>query len=415
MGSMTAAADTTLGPGRVLAVIGGIYMTQSVIGGMTFQGVPAAMRAEGARLDVIGSVYLFMLPWTVKFLWAPLVERYRLPIGGGRRSRHIVLLGQMLATVLLASMVFASPGTPPALMFAALALAALVTATVDIACDAYAIEQLRSRARGWGNAAQVGGGYLGAMIGGGLFLVLIDKAGWSTAVLVMTGILILLSLPMAATPEPPGEPARPGAARPSISDALARPAILWGLVTVLFYQSGIRMAQGMIAPFLIDAGFDLTLLGTVLGIGGTAAALAGTLVAGLAIRLVGAERVLRPMAAIQSALFACFLAAAFWPALPLEALIALLVAKSLIAGAAYVTIYSAMMNWSSPRQAGVDFTLFQCADAAMAALAGLGGGLLAQHLGYKACFASAVVAMALATALMPSLLKRTANHERKVP
>lgn len=76
---------TSLSPPRVLTVVAGIYITQSAIGGLTFQGIPAVLRAEGAGLDVIGLVSLLMLPWALKFLWAPALERLRLPLGRHRR------------------------------------------------------------------------------------------------------------------------------------------------------------------------------------------------------------------------------------------------------------------------------------------------------------------------------------------
>lgn len=392
---------------QVLGVIAGIYTTQSVIGAMTFHGVPAVLRTQGAALDMIGLVSLLMLPWALKFLWAPLIERYRIRTDGARRSRRTIISGQIVAILFIGSIATIEPRNGIVILLAALAIAAVVTATVDIACDGFTIEQLRKAARGWGNTAQVGGGYLGAMLGGGLFLLLVDAIGWSPAVGAMTVLLIALTVPMALTREPRAATGAYEAHRPSLAAAFARPAVRWGLAVVLLYQAGLRLTQGMIAPFLIDRGFDLSLLGLVSGGFGTAASLAGTFAAGFLVRRRGAERSLMPILALMAALFAGLTAAALAPGLPREALIALLLAKAFLTGAAFVALYTAMMNWSSPRQAGVDFTLFQCADAAMAAMAGLGGGVLAQHLGYTACFGLAGAAALSALVLLPALLRRT--------
>ncbi len=64
---------------QVIAAIGGICMAQSLVSGIAFQGVPALLRDSGAPLDQIGLAYLAFLPWALKFLWAPWIERYRLP------------------------------------------------------------------------------------------------------------------------------------------------------------------------------------------------------------------------------------------------------------------------------------------------------------------------------------------------
>lgn len=397
----------TLAPGRVLVVIAGIYTTQSVIGAMTFHGVPAVLRTAGAGLDMIGMVYLLMLPWALKFLWAPAIERYRLPASGARRSRHVIVAGQAIAIVTVLALALTTPGEGPLLLFAALAFAALVTATVDIACDGFAVQQLRESVRGWGNVMQVGGGYFGAMLGGGLFLVLMPQIGWTYAVVAMVVLLIVLTLPAALTQEPPGDAASQAAHRPSLADAFSRPAIRIGLLIVVIYQAGLRVGMGMTGPFAIDRGFDLTMLGYVSGFGGTIASLIGTLLAGLAMRRGGGDRLLLPLVLAQAVLFASFAVVSLLPDVPTSVIMALLIAKAVILGAAFVVLYTAMMGWSSLKQAGVDFTLFQCADAAIAAIAGLGGGVLAQALGYRATFALAAACALVAALLLPMLLRKT--------
>jgi hypothetical protein len=129
--------DNQLPAWRVFAVIAGIYTVQSTAGAITFQGVPVVLRAAGAPLDLIGLISLFMLPWAVKFLWAPAVERWRLPAAGGRRSRPIILIGQVLIAIVFAALSLAAPDGGLAPLLIGLALIALLAATVDIACDAF--------------------------------------------------------------------------------------------------------------------------------------------------------------------------------------------------------------------------------------------------------------------------------------
>lgn len=403
-------AATVPAPGtvRVLVAVAGIYTIQSTIGGMSFQALPAVLRSTGAGLELVGLVSLFMLPWALKFLWAPAVERFRQRPGGIRRSRLIILGGQGLAFALLGLIALLTPAETPLGLFLLLAVVAVVVATSDIACDGFTVERLTPATRGWGGAVQVGGGYAGAMLGGGLFLVLVDQAGWTPAVLAMVGFLALLTLPTVFIPEPPlaTSPARIAPHRPSLGAAFARADVRWGLVAVLAFQPGLRIVQGLMGPFLIDRGFDLTLLGMLHGGPGTVASLSGVLLGGMAARRWGADALLRPVVLIEAAVFLALLVAALSPALPMTVLIGLMLVLTIVTGAAFAILYTAMMGWTSLQQAGIDFTLFQCADAMVAALAGYGGALLAGALGYKAGFGLATAAALAAAVLLPIVLAR---------
>lgn len=390
---------------RVFGVIAGIYTIQSTAGAITFQGVPVVLRAAGAPLDLIGLISLFMLPWAMKFLWAPAVERWRLPVAGGRRSRPIILVGQALIAIVFAALSLAAPSGGLMPLLVGLALIALLAATVDIACDAFTIEQLSARKRGWGNVMQVGGGYAGIMLGG-LFLVLVEAIGWQGAMLVVAGAVLLLTLPMAVTREPAGALPHTAGHRPSLGAALRRPAIRYGLVAMLLFQAGLRLTQGMTGPFLVDQGVSPATLGWLTGTLGTALSLTAVVAIGFPIRFWGAAAVLRALLALQAVLFLLFAVAGLLPAQPMLWLAALLLVKTAAIAATFVALYTLAMEWSSLRQAGVDFTLLQCADAAIAAAAGLGGGVLAQHLGYAACFGVAAALAALSLAVAPALLRR---------
>ena len=156
-------------PWGVTLAIGGLYVGQSVIGGLTWSGLPAVLRAEGLPLEHVGLLSLLAAPWVLKFLWSPWVERFRLPPGRPARSGAVVLIGGAAAVAGLAAAGLVGPA-PLAATLACLMLVAIATSTVDIAVDGYAVQNLSDRQLGWGNAAQVGGSYLGHAIGAGAFL-----------------------------------------------------------------------------------------------------------------------------------------------------------------------------------------------------------------------------------------------------
>jgi MFS transporter (putative signal transducer) len=397
---------------HVLTAIAGVYTAQSVIGGLTFQSVPAILRNGDASLDAIGAfVFAAMAPWALKFAWAPAVERYRLPRDGRRRSRSVALAGQACVAALLA--LLALLGSSSALLLPLLLGVGLVSATVDIACDAFAIEQLPPKRRGWGNVAQVGAAYFGMALGGGAFLMIVATAGWTVAALAAASLIAAVTLPFATIIEP-DRPHNPDAAhhRPSLRFALARRQIRAGLLLTVVFEAGARLAQGMIGPFLVDAGLDLATIGVLNGLGGTAAGLVGTAIGGSLVRLSGARASVFVAAGLQASSVTALACAAMLHADDrlLLAGLALFQAGAMAAG--FVTLYSILMGLSSRLQAGVDFTLFQCADAVVAGFGGMFGGLLAQRLGYSGCFGLAAVAAIAATAAIFVILRRLSPIEK---
>ncbi|NGN40655.1 MFS transporter [Mesorhizobium sp. CGMCC 1.15528] len=374
--------------------IGGLYVAQSVIGGITWAGLPAVMRDQGMPLDHIGLLSLIALPWALKFLWSPAIERFRLPPVGRNRSGTIVLIGGLISVAGL----FAVGALGPGMLFpvlACLTVVAFAASTVDIACDGYAVESLSRENHGWGNAAQVGGAYFGSAIGAGLFLVIVDRYGWQAGVWTMAVLLILLGLPFMlrarrATLVETREHV------PSLGSALKRPEIRKGLLAAAVYVIAQKAALGMVGPFLIDAGLDLTTVGLLNSVGSMFVGLAAALLGGALIRLWGIRAVLILAIVLQAAALFFFAAFHQFDAMPKAVLMAVSVASSSgIMALGFVALYAQFMRWSDPKQAGVDFTLFQCMDALVSMVGGIVAGYVAQYLGYGVFFTCAgVIAIA---------------------
>jgi MFS transporter (putative signal transducer) len=389
---------------QVLPAIAGIYIGQTVITALTTQALPSLLRDAGASLQVAGLTALLWIPWGLRFLWAPAIERWRLPAGLlERRSRRIILGGQWLIAAILLGMGLAALagyftlGDHAGWILVGLLLAALVAATTDVASDGFTVEQLANQQRGWGNVAQVGGSYAGAMLGAGGFLLVAGLAGWPMALMAASLTMVLLSIPMWLLCEPGRDQTLTTTHRPALRHALHRPEVRTGLLLMLLASIGIRLTLGMFGPFLLDRGLTIEQLGWLFGSLHIGAGLTGAVLGGLLVRRAPGWRAVWIAVSLKAAVLTALTLAAPLASLPiLVGLVALMLAAL---GLVWVTLYSALMELTSPLQSGLDFTLFQSADALLAVTGGVAGGWLSQHLGYEMCFGLAAVS-ALAAVLV---------------
>lgn len=387
---MSASPAKTPSPVAVVTAIGGLYVAQSVIGGITWSGLPAVMRNQGASLDNIGLLSLIALPWAFKFLWSPAIERFRLPRDGRNRTSWVILIGGAIS--ILGLLAIGSIGLTSLLpVLACLTVVAFAASTADIACDGYAVQNLKAADHGWGNAAQVGGAYLGSAIGAGLFLVLVAQFDWRIAIWAMAALLAVLGLPFFLTSTAP-VPQETRDHSPSIMTALRRPEIRRGLLVCALYVLAMKVALGMLGPFLIDKGIDLATVGLLNGVGSLFLGAAGALIGGVLVRLFGARTVLIGALVPQAAALAFFALYAVHGGWPQWLLMAVsMISSSALMAIGFVALYALFMDWSDPKQAGVDFTLFQCMDALVSIASGMAAGYVAEYFGFATFFAAAAV------------------------
>ncbi|TBN47684.1 MFS transporter [Hansschlegelia quercus] len=394
-------------PARVIVGLGGLYVTQSVIGGVVFTGLPAVMRQNGASLNDIAFILLTVLPWSFKFLWAPWVERYRSPRVGLRRSRTVIgLVGACAVGAVIACALIGPTSLGP--LMVAMMIASFSSATLDIACDGHAVESLTEKNHGWANSAQVGGAYIGAAIGGGLFLVLIDHLGWTPSALIMAGVLVALALPFLTTPDG-ARSARPDAPRQSLMAALKRPEILSGIALISLYVLGQKWSSVLISPFLIDAGLSLTAIGVLNGVGVTVAGLIGAVSGGYVVRRFGAFPVMAASMAAQVLATVGFALYAYFGARSPIALVLLGLLSSGAISLGIVAVYSELMGRASLDQAGVDFTLFQSMDGIVSLIGWWLVSSFGDTLGFAFCFAACALLGIVALGALPILARRSST------
>ncbi len=380
------------------AVLVALYVAQGIPGYLLIMAVPAALRAEGMPLQQVGMMSILMLPLVLKFLWAPLVDRWQ-PLAWGHR-RGWILCTQIITVLGIVALAWVGAKASISAILCIGMLIALSVATQDIATDGYATQQLKSEELGRGNAIQAASVAAGVLIGGTLSMTLIEYWGWRTALLVMAGLCLLplLFLPWMHEPQRArsathDETTRP-VHRPGLRHFLTRSGMLWVLALAIIYRLSEGMQRAMESSYLLGNDLSLSQVGLLGGSGAAIAGLFGSTLAALWLRRRSREHVLLALSVLRVALFALFLLHSLHWLGGTKALVVLAVALSMLRYMEMVALYALFMSVSSQEQPGTDFTILACAELFTYMISSIVGGFIAKQMGFSGLFA---VCTALAT------------------
>jgi len=274
-------------------------------------GLPLALSAgtlaiwlteAGVTLTAIGLFAAVGTPYSVKFLWAPLIDRVPLPVLGkllGRRRSWMVLI-QLLLMAAIAVLGLTRPAEAPYVTALAALAVAFLSASQDVVIDAYRIEILTPGQQGAGAAATQAGYRVGMIVSGAGALYLVDSGlSWSAvyavmAVLLIAGLVVALRAPEPAAASAPRRATFAAQLRDAVTSPFAEffarngvQTALLVLVFILLYKLGDAFAGVMANPFYVKIGFSLSEIATVSKIFGVAATLAGVFLGGVAVARYG--------------------------------------------------------------------------------------------------------------------------------
>jgi len=265
--------------------------------------LPAWLRTEGVSLKAIGLFALIQFPYTWKFIWAPLLDRYALPLG---RRRGWVLLTQVALMAIIALLGRLSPANDLGSIVWLAALLAFFSATADIALDAYRRELLNDHELGLGNAVHVNAYRIAGLVPGSLSLILADRLPWDmvfliTALFMLPGMLmaLLVKEPVIAAGAPKTlreavvEPFREFIGRAGLRQALLI------LAFIFLYKLGDSMCTALATPFYLDMGYAKSQIGLVAKNAGLWPAVIGGLLGGLWMVNLGINRALWLFGVVQ--------------------------------------------------------------------------------------------------------------------
>jgi MFS transporter, PAT family, beta-lactamase induction signal transducer AmpG len=271
---------------------------------LTDKTLQAWLTVEGIDLKAIGLFSLVALPYSFKFLWSPLLDRFVPPFLGRRRGWLVI--AQVLLVIAIAAMSLQNPQQG----LQALAINAIViaffSATQDIAADAYRTDVLDKPELGAGASIYVLGYRIALLLTGALALRLADQMPWNQVYLILAGVMAVSVLYSIFAPEPQHQAPPPTTLTEMVIDPFReffqRSGLLRGIMILLFivlYKLGDVLISKMATPFLVKT-FSLTTVGDIQGGMGLVATIVGTLIGGALLSRWGINRSLWVFGGLQA-------------------------------------------------------------------------------------------------------------------
>ncbi|MEO7822518.1 MAG: AmpG family muropeptide MFS transporter [Gemmatimonadaceae bacterium] len=372
---------------------------------LTSRTLQAWMTKAEVDLTTIGLFSMVALPYSLKFLWAPILDRYVPPFLGRRRGWLVIT--QLLLLVSIAAMSFHDPRLGLQALAVNALLLAFFSASQDIAVDAYRADVLHEREMGAGAAAYVMGYRVALIVTGSLALVFADRMSWPAVYLLLSAFMLVGVFTAFLAPEPVLKDAPPQ----SLAEAVALPfkeffqrrGALSGAIVLLFivlYKYADGLAGNMATPFLLKTGFSQTEIGVVLGGVGIAATIVGVVAAGGIIARLGINRSLWIFAVLQAASNLAYYVLALIGN-DRSAMIVTILIENFCVGLVTAGMLAFMMSVTNKRFSATQFALLSSLAAASRDVLVAPAGKLADTLGWPGFFLLSVAAIIPAMLLLP--------------
>jgi PAT family beta-lactamase induction signal transducer AmpG len=344
------------------------------------------MTTDGVNLSTIGFFGLVGLPYSLKFLWAPLLDRYSFPFLGRRKGWLMVT--QLALAISIAAMFVGEPSSDMQ-FFAAVAVAiAFLSATQDITVDAYNADIVEPHETGAGAGIKVLGYRIALILTGSVALILADHWNWPAVYLFMGGVMIALLLVSMLVPEPPlaGSPPQTlnQAVRQPFEEFFKRNGALQALLILMFvilYRFGDSMIDRMTTPFLIQTGFSQSDVGAIQGGVGLMATIVGVLAGGAILSNLGIGKSLWIFGILQAASnFGYMLLAQAGRSYGL--MVAAIIVDNICTGLATAALVGFLISQCDPRFSATQYALLSSLMAVGRDLIASPAGVLAEKVGW---------------------------------
>ena len=371
-----------------------------------FQLVPAWLRSSGVDLATIGLFALVSLPYTWKFLWSPLMDRFRPPFLGRRRGWAVVT--QIALLLVIGALGHVDPAASLQAVVVLVFLVSLFSASQDIVIDAYRRELLLDDELGTGTAIFINAYRLSSLVPGSLSLILSDHLPWSVVYWVTGAFMAVGVVTSLVIREVSDDALAPRTLREAVIDPFreffTRGGVATGLAILAFmflYKLGDNMATALATPFYLDMGFSRTEIGSVAKIAALWASIAGSIIGGVVMLKLTINKALWLFGVVQLLTILGFA----WLSVvghDLVMLFAVVSAEYLGVGLGTVALTAYIARETSRAFTATQFALFTSLIAVPRTFANASTGFLIEWLGYTEFF---LLCTALAVPGMLMLLK----------
>lgn len=370
--------------------------------------LPAWLRSEGVNLKAIGLFALIQLPFTWKFIWAPLFDRYVPPLGR-RRGWLLITQAALLISLPILGQLHPQLDIWTVAYFAS--IVAFFSASQDIVLDAYRRELLLNTELGLGNAVHVNAYKIAGLVPGSLSLILADHLPWNT-VFTITALFMLPGILMTIfVKEPTLSATRPKTLRAALIEPFQEfigrhgwQSALLVLAFIFLYKLGDSMATALATPFYLDMGFSKTEIGLIAKNAGLWPSVIGGLLGGIWMIKLGINRALWLFGAVQMIAILGFA----WLAVVGHDLIWLGIVigvEALGVGLGTAAFVAYIAKTTNPLYTATQFALFTSLAAVPRTLANAATGYLVAWLGWTSfflfCFVVAIPGMLLLIKVAP--------------
>lgn len=387
-----------------------LYIAQTVPMSFFSTVIPVMMRESNFSLIEIGLLQLIKLPWILKFLWSPLVDRTSVKIGDYKRW---IISSELVYAVLITSVVFLDYETNFYTMLGLIIMAFVASATQDIATDALAVLSFSKKDKSLVNSMQSMGSFAGTMVGGGVLLVLFNMVGWNT-LLPLLGLFVVVALvPIIfyRGEELPPKASNERAKKGDMIYFFAQKGICKQVIFLLLYYSGMIGTLAMVKPWLVDLGYEMEQIGVMSGVVGTAVGFCCSFLSGVVCRRISRYRARVIFSAVIFLVSLYFVAISFSePSYWMLYLAVVLLWGAY--GAATVVVYTSAMDIVRPGREGTDFTIQTVVTHVSGIVAAITAGHIAQWYDYSGLFImESIVALISLFYVIFVLKDKTTNNE----